>query len=239
VSHLGFVMLGMFALNPLGLEGSVLQMINHGLSTGGLFLIVGILYERRHTKAIAEFGGLAHVMPVYATVTLILFLASMGLPLLNGFIGEFMILQGAYSANPTWAYWAVSGVVLGAAYLLWLYQRVFWGKVTHEENRHLKDLSARELATLVPLVLFCFWIGLYPKPFLDFIHAPLARLADTIQPGKFPASGAVQAAPPAKPPSASPSAAPLASPSLAPPAPGSMPTPAASPARAPASPARP
>jgi NADH-quinone oxidoreductase subunit M len=239
VSHLGFVMLGMFALNPLGLEGSVLQMINHGLSTGGLFLIVGIIYERRHTKAIAEFGGLAHVMPIYATVTLILFLASMGLPLLNGFIGEFMILQGAYSANRTWAYWAVSGVVLGAAYLLWLYQRVFWGKLTHEENRHLKDLSARELATLLPLVLFCFWIGLYPKPFLDFIHAPLARLAETIQPGKFPPPGAVQAAPPAKPPSASPSAAPLESPSSAPPAPGSMPTPAGSPARAPAATPRP
>src|SRR5213596_3090231 len=168
VSHLGFVMLGMFALNPLGLEGSVLQMLNHGLSTGGLFLLVGIVYERRHTKEIAQFGGLAHVMPVYATITLIIFLASMGLPLLNGFIGEFMILQGAYAANRVWAYWAVSGVVLGAAYLLWLYQRVFWGKVTHEENRHLKDLSPRELATLVPLVLFCFWIGLYPKPFLDF-----------------------------------------------------------------------
>ena len=229
-------MLGMFALNPLGLEGSVLQMINHGLSTGGLFLIVGIVYERRHTKAIADFGGLAHVMPTYATVTLILFLASMGLPLLNGFIGEFMILQGAYSANRVWAYWAVSGVVLGAAYLLWLYQRVFWGKVTHEENRHLKDLSPRELATLVPLVLFCFWIGLYPKPFLDFIHVPLARLAETIQPGKFPAMGAVQAAAPGT-PSAPPAAAPAESsspipPSAAPLAPVSTPTAAPAPARA-------
>src|SRR6185436_19222296 len=197
VSHLGFCMLGMFALNPLGLEGSVLQMLNHGLSTGGLFLLVGLIYERRHTKEISEFGGLATVMPVYATLTLIIFLASMGLPLLNGFIGEIMILQGAYSANRVWAYWAVSGVVLGAAYLLWLYQRVFWGKVTHEENRHLKDLSTRELATLVPLVVFCFWIGLYPKPFLEFIHVPLARTAETVQPGRFPAPGAVQAAPPA------------------------------------------
>src|SRR6266702_6355394 len=185
VSHLGFVMLGMFALNPLGLEGSVLQMINHGLSTGGLFLIVGIVYERRHTKAIAEFGGLAHVMPVYATVTLILFLASMGLPLLNGFIGEFMILQGAYSANRVWAYWAVSGVVLGAAYLLWLYQRVLWGKITHEENNHLVDLNGREPATLVHLGVLSFWIGVYPKPFLDFLHEPAARLAGLIQPEKF------------------------------------------------------
>src|SRR2546427_580380 len=159
VSHLGFVMLGMFALSPLGLEGSVLQMINHGLSTGGLFLIVGLIYERRHTKEIAQFGGLAHVMPVYATFTLIIFLASMGLPLLNGFIGEFMILQAAFAANPVWAYWAVSGAVLGAAYLLWLYQRVFSGKVTHEANNHLVDLNRRKLATLVPLVVLCFWIG--------------------------------------------------------------------------------
>jgi NADH-quinone oxidoreductase subunit M len=185
VSHLGFVMLGMFALNPLGMEGSVLQMINHGLSTGGLFLLVGLIYERRHTKEIAEFGGLAHVMPVYAVFTMILFLASMGLPLLNGFIGEFMILQGAYAANPVWAYWAVLGVVLGAAYLLWLYQRVFWGKVTNEENRHLVDLNAREVATLVPLVVLCFWIGLYPKPFLEFLLGPIGRVAALVQPAKF------------------------------------------------------
>jgi NADH-quinone oxidoreductase subunit M len=196
VSHLGFVMLGMFALNPLGLEGSVLQMINHGLSTGGLFLLVGIVYERRHTKEIAQFGGLAHVMPVYATITLVIFLASMGLPLLNGFIGEFMILQGAYAANRVWAYWAVSGIVLGAAYLLWLYQRVFWGKITNEDNRHLVDLNARELATLLPLVALCFAIGIYPKPFLDFLHAPVNHIAAVVQPGTY-AEGALQAAGPA------------------------------------------
>jgi len=196
VSHLGFVMLGMFALNPLGLEGSVLQMINHGLSTGGLFLLVGIVYERRHTKEIAQFGGLAHVMPVYATITLVIFLASMGLPLLNGFIGEFMILQGAYAANRVWAYWAVSGIVLGAAYLLWLYQRVFWGKITNEDNRHLVDLNVRELATLVPLVALCFAIGIYPKPFLDFLHAPVNHIAAVVQPGTY-AEGALQAAGPA------------------------------------------
>jgi NADH-quinone oxidoreductase subunit M len=178
-------MLGMFALNPLGLEGSVLQMINHGLSTGALFLLVGVLYERRHTKEIAAYGGIAHVMPVFATVTLVIFLASMGLPLLNGFIGEAMILLGAYAANKMWAYWAVSGIVLGAAYLLWLYQRVFWGPITHEENRHLPDLNARELATLLPLVGLCFWIGVYPKPFLAFLHKPMGQLAATIQPGKF------------------------------------------------------
>ena len=185
VSHLGFVMLGMFALNPLGMEGSVLQMINHGLSTGGLFLLVGLIYERRHTKEIAEFGGLAKVMPVYATFTLVIFLASMGLPTLNGFIGELMILQGAFAANRVWAYWAVLGIVLGAAYLLWLYQRVFWGKVTKEENEKLSDLNAREIATLVPLVVLCFWIGLYPKPFLAFLHQPVARIAEIVQPEKF------------------------------------------------------
>jgi NADH-quinone oxidoreductase subunit M len=202
---MGFVMLGIFCLSPLGLEGGVLQMVNHGLSTGGLFLLVGMIYERRHTKEIAQFGGLAHVMPVYATFTLVLFLASMGLPLLNGFIGEFMILQAAFLANRVWAYWAVSGVVLGAAYLLWLYQRVFWGKITNPENEHLHDLSARELSTLVPLVVLCFWIGLYPKPFLDFLHKPMARLAETVQPGKFtPGVAHARTADPASPPSSEP-----------------------------------
>jgi NADH-quinone oxidoreductase subunit M len=195
VSHLGFCMLGMFALNTLGLQGSVLQMVNHGLSTGGLFLLVGMIYERRHTRMIAEFGGLAHVMPVYAVFTLVIFLASMGLPLLNGFIGEFLILQGAYSANPVWAYWAVSGVVLGAAYLLWLYQRVFWGKVTNPENEHLTDLNPRELGTLIPLVALCFWIGLYPKPFLDYLEPPLNKLAEDIQRVKDPAAAARAAEP--------------------------------------------
>jgi NADH-quinone oxidoreductase subunit M len=187
VSHMGFVMLGMFALNPLGLQGSVLQMLNHGLSTGGLFLLVGMLYERRHTKEIAQFGGLAHVMPVYATLTLVIFLASMGMPLLNGFIGEFLILQGAFSVNRVWAYWAVLGIVLGAAYLLWLYQRVFWGKLDREENKQLVDLNLRELATLTPLVVLCFWIGLYPKPFLEFLDQPVTQLAERVQPGVFTA----------------------------------------------------
>ena len=138
-------------------------------------------------------------MPVYATFTLIIFLASMGLPLLNGFVGEFMILQGAFAANRVWAYWAVSGVVLGAAYLLWLYQRVFWGKLTHEENKHLVDLNAREIATLVPLVVLCFWIGVYPKPFLEFLHKPAARVAAIVQPAKFGPHTALAASPDATP----------------------------------------
>jgi NADH-quinone oxidoreductase subunit M len=207
VSHLGFCMLGMFALNPLGIEGSVLQMVNHGLSTGGLFLIVGIIYERRHTRMIADYGGLAGVMPVYATLTLVIFLASMGLPLLNGFVGEFLILQAAYSVNKVWAYWAVSGVVLGAAYLLWLYQRVFWGKVTHEANASLRDLNGREVATLAPLIALCFWIGVYPRPFLDFLHKPAAQIAEKVQPGRFSVTPAVHAAAPASATEAEPAAA--------------------------------
>ena len=156
VSHLGFCTLGIFALSPLGLSGSVLQQINHGISTGALFLIVGILYERRHTREIAEYGGISNVMPVYATITLIMFMSSMGLPLLNGFVGEFTILQGTFMENKVWAAWAVPGVILAAAYLLWLYQRVFFGPVNNPKNEKLHDLSARELATFIPLVIMAF-----------------------------------------------------------------------------------
>ena len=141
VSHLGFCTLGIFALNPAGLSGSVLQQINHGISTGALFLIVGILYERRHTREISEYGGISNVMPVYATITLIMFMSSMGLPLLNGFVGEFTILQGTFMESKAWAAWAVPGVILAAAYLLWLYQRVFFGKVENPKNEKLLDLS--------------------------------------------------------------------------------------------------
>src|SRR3974377_2371090 len=143
VSHLGFCTLGIFALTPLGLSGSVLQQINHGISTGALFLIVGALSERRHTRWIAECGGISTVMPWYAAITLIMFLSSMGLPLLNGFIGEFTILQGVYTEDRAWAAWAVIGIVLGAAYLLWLYQRVFFGPVTNPKNEKLADLTPR------------------------------------------------------------------------------------------------
>ncbi len=166
VSHLGFCTLGIFALNPLGISGSVLQQINHGISTGALFLIVGILYERRHTREISEYGGISNVMPIYATITMIMFLSSMGLPLLNGFIGEFTILQGAFMENRAWAAWSVAGVILAAAYLLWLYQRVFFGPVTNPKNEKLHDLTPREMLTFAPLLIAAFWIGLYPKPFL-------------------------------------------------------------------------
>jgi len=182
VSHLGFCTLGIFALSPLGLSGSVLQQINHGISTGALFLIVGILYERRHTREINEYGGISNVMPVYATITLIMFMSSMGLPLLNGFVGEFTILQGTFMENKVWAAWAVPGVILAAAYLLWLYQRVFFGRVENPKNEKLLDLSPRELATFVPLVAIAFWIGLYPKPFFQILSTPVNNLVVTARP---------------------------------------------------------
>src|SRR6516162_1919576 len=181
VSHLGFCTLGIFALNPVGLSGSVLQQINHGISTGALFLIVGILYERRHTREIAEYGGISNVMPVYATITMIMFLSSMGLPLLNGFVGEFTILQGTFMENWKWAAWAVPGVILAAAYLLWLYQRVFFGTVTNPKNEKLHDLSAREIATFVPLIAMALWIGLYPKPFFQILEQPVNQIAHNVR----------------------------------------------------------
>ncbi|HPS78434.1 MAG TPA: NADH-quinone oxidoreductase subunit M [Thermoanaerobaculaceae bacterium] len=183
VSHLGFVMLGMFALNPSGLSGSVLQMINHGLSTGGLFLLVGIVYERRHTRMIADYGGLAKVMPVYAMLFMIITMASIGLPTLNGFVGELLILIGAFNRSAAWATLAATGIVLGAAYMLWLYQRVFFGEITHEENKTLADVSTREAWTLIPLIVLCFWIGLYPKPFLRIIEPSIGRLVQVVDPG--------------------------------------------------------
>jgi len=144
-------------------------------------LIVGILYERRHTRDIAEYGGISTVMPVYATITLIMFMSSMGLPLLNGFVGEFTILQGAFMANKAWAIWAVPGVVLAAAYLLWLYQRVYFGKITNPKNEKLTDLTPRELATFVPLILIAFWIGLYPKPLFEILDKPVTEIVQNIQ----------------------------------------------------------
>ncbi|MCI0356322.1 MAG: NADH-quinone oxidoreductase subunit M, partial [Acidobacteria bacterium] len=182
VSHLGFCTLGIFALNPLGLSGSILQQINHGISTGALFLIVGVLYERRHTREISEYGGISSVMPWYATITLIMFMSSLGLPLLNGFIGEFTILQGAYLESKAWAAWGVAGVVLGAAYLLWLYQRVFFGPVNNPKNEKLADLTPREIVTFAPLVVLAFWIGIYPKPFFEILAPPVNKIVQTVRP---------------------------------------------------------
>ncbi len=192
VSHLGFCTLGIFALNPHGLQGSVIQQINHGISTGALFLIVGLIYERRHTREIKELGGLSNVMPVYATLFMIIMLSSIGLPLLNGFIGEFTILQGAYEVNWHWAAWAVAGIVLGAAYMLWLYQRTMFGACENPKNQVLKDLSFREIMTLVPLVIWAFWIGIYPKPFFDVLEKPVNAIVQSVNPNFFKAPQAAR-----------------------------------------------
>ena len=167
VSHLGYVMLGMFAFNMQGVEGSIYQMLNHGISTGSLFLIVGMVYERRHTRLITEFGGLSKVMPVYAVFFMIVTLSSIGLPGTNGFVGEFLILLGAFQSNVVYGVLAASGVILGAAYMLWMFQRVMFGKITKPENEKLKDLNAREIITLVPMVILIFLMGIYPKLFFS------------------------------------------------------------------------
>ena len=176
VSHMGMVMLGMFALTPVGVTGSIVQQLNHGISTGALFLLVGVVYERRHTRLIAEYGGLSKVMPVYAAVFLIMTMSSIGLPTLNGFIGEILILQGVFVVNKMWAFVAASGIVLGAAYMLWLYQRTMFGTVTNPKNENLPDLSMREFVTFVPLLLLAVWIGLYPKPFLDRLETSVDKV---------------------------------------------------------------
>jgi NADH-quinone oxidoreductase subunit M len=182
VSHLGFCMLGIFALNYQGITGGVLQMINHGISTGALFLIVGIIYERRHTRMISDFGGLSRVMPVFAAVFMIMTLSSIGMPVLNGFVGEFSILLGAFRLTEKyWAILAGTGIVLGAAYMLWLYQRTMFGKLDNPENEKLTDMNARELATLLPLVVLAFWIGVYPKPFFEMLDEPVHRLVQQVE----------------------------------------------------------
>jgi NADH-quinone oxidoreductase subunit M len=191
VSHLGFCTLGIFAMNPNGIAGSVIQQINHGISTGMLFLIIGVVYERRHTREIAEYGGLAHVMPKYAIVFAIAMLSSAGLPLLNGFVGEFTIMQGAFEANRAWAACAVMGVILGAAYLLWLYQRTMLGQVTNGRNLHLPDMSAREMAVFLPLIAWAIWIGVYPKPYFDLLEKPVQQIVERVRPDYY--QGAVKA----------------------------------------------
>jgi NADH-quinone oxidoreductase subunit M len=176
VSHMAMVMLGMFALNPVGVTGSIVQQLNHGISTGALFLIVGIVYERRHTREISEYGGLSKVMPVYAAIFLIMTMSSIGLPALNGFIGEFLILQGVFVASKLWAAFAASGVVLGAAYMLYLYQRTMFGKVENPKNEGLLDLNHREFATFAPLLVLAVWMGLYPAPFLRRLESSVNHI---------------------------------------------------------------
>jgi len=182
VAHLGFVMLGVFAFNVEGITGGMLQMINHGISTGALFLIVGFIYERRHTRLITDFGGLSKQMPIFATIFMIVTFSSVGLPGTNGFVGEFLILLGAFESQLRW--WtivATSGVILSAVYMLWVFQRVMFGELDNPKNQKLLDLNAREIAIMVPLVVMIFFMGLYPKPFIDKMDPAIQKLVAQVR----------------------------------------------------------
>ncbi|HVQ40321.1 MAG TPA: NADH-quinone oxidoreductase subunit M [Pyrinomonadaceae bacterium] len=195
VSSMGIVMLGLFSLNPNGVNGAVLHMINHGIYSAALFLLVGIIYERRHTRSVAEFGGLSHVMPGYAAVFLSMVMTAIGLPLLCVFISEFLSLRGAFEANPYWAAWGALGIILNAGYMLWLYQRMFFGTIDNPKNEKLTDMSSREWIYMTPLVILSLWIGVYPKPFLDYIAQPVNAVVRQVRP-TYPIPGMPPAAPP-------------------------------------------
>lgn len=181
VSHLGLVVLGIFAFNVTALEGATLQMLNHGISTGGLFLLVGMLYDRRHTRQIRDFGGIAHRMPVFASLFLVITLSSIGLPGLNGFVGEFLILQGTFLSSAVLAALAALTMILAAVYMLWMYQRVFLGRCEQEENRQLVDLNLREIVTLLPLIVMAVWMGVYSSAFLRPMDASIQKVVDRIE----------------------------------------------------------
>src|SRR5882724_12934464 len=181
VSHLGFVMLGIFTFNQQGLVGGLIQMVNHGLSTGALFLMVGMIYERRHSRLIADFGGLWQVVPAFSALFLVVTLSSLGLPGLNGFVGEFLILVGAFQRNPWLAALATSGIIFAAVYMLWMYQRVVFGEVTRDANRQLADLTTREWAVLVPVVTLIVWIGVYPAAFTGKTEVTIEALIAQVQ----------------------------------------------------------
>ncbi|WP_130470593.1 NADH-quinone oxidoreductase subunit M [Candidatus Magnetaquicoccus inordinatus] len=186
VSHMGFVTIGLFTYNQQGIEGGILQMVNHGVVSGALFLLVGVIYDRMHTREIARFGGIAHRMPVYAVIFMVFTMASVGLPGTNGFIGEFLILLGAYLANKGVAVVAATGLVFGAAYMLWMFKKVLFGVVANDEVAALQDMNKREVALFVPLLILVLWIGFYPAPFLKMMHASVEQLliqANTIKAG--------------------------------------------------------
>jgi NADH-quinone oxidoreductase subunit M len=186
VSHLGFCVLGIFAMNQAGIEGSILQMVNHGLSTGALFMLVGVIYERRHTRLLADYGGIGRTMPVFTVLFVISVLSSVGLPGLNGFVGEFLILAGTFQSHPIAATLAASGVILAAIYLLWLVQKVFFGPITNEENRAIPDIAWNEIAAVVPLIVFMVWIGVHPNTFLKKMEPSVRQLVGTIDSGAPP-----------------------------------------------------
>ena len=181
VSHLGVVTAGIFAMNQQGLDGGVLQMINHGISTGGLFLVIGMIYERRHTRQISDFGGIAKVMPIFSALFMIITFSSIGLPGTNGFVGEILVFLGLFRANALASVAGLTVVIIGAAYMLWMYQRVIFGKVTKKENQSLKDLNAREIITLLPIILFILWIGVYPSTFMKLTSASTSHIAEMMK----------------------------------------------------------
>ena len=180
VSHLGFCVLGIFAMNQTSIEGSILQMVNHGLSTGALFMLVGVIYERRHTRLLADYGGIGRTMPVFTTFFIIAVLSSVGLPGLNGFIGEFLILAGSFKSAPVATIIAASGVILAAIYLLWLVQKVFFGPITNEENKNVPEIAWNEIAAVVPLVIFMVWIGVRPNTFLKKMEPSVKHLLTAV-----------------------------------------------------------
>jgi NADH-quinone oxidoreductase subunit M len=182
VSHMGFVTLGLFVFTVQGIEGAMLQMVNHGITTGALFLCVGILYDRTHSRLIADYGGVAKTMPLYAAMLVIFSLSSLGLPGTNSFVGEFLVLLGAFITRPAYAVAASLGVILAAVYMLWMVQRVLFGEANPKNAGH-PDLGLRELATVAPLVVAVFWIGLYPGPVLDVLHASVNHLIDQTRVG--------------------------------------------------------
>jgi NADH-quinone oxidoreductase subunit M len=182
VSHLGFVMLGIWAVTQESVAGAIIIMINHGISTGALFLMVGMLYERRHSREIAAYGGLARVMPAFSAVLTLVSLSSIGLPGTNGFVGEFLVLLGAFRTHPVAAGLATTGVIFAAAYLLWALQRIIYQKIVHPVNETLTDLSRRELAILVPLIAMIIWIGVYPRPFLTRIERSVEAFVQQVAP---------------------------------------------------------
>ena len=185
VSHMGFIMLGIFAFNQYGIQGALLQNINHGVSTSALFLLVGMIYDRRHTRMIDEFGGLAKVMPKYAICFMIIALSSIGLPGMNGFVGEFLILLGVFQVNGLWAALATSGVIFAACYILWMFQRVMFQELKNPKNFKLPDMNMREMITMVPMIVLVFWIGLYPQPFLKTFDASVTQLITKVSPDNF------------------------------------------------------
>jgi NADH-quinone oxidoreductase subunit M len=186
VSHMGLVVLGIFAFTTQGLQGSTIQMLNHGLSTGALFLLVGMIYERRHTRLISDFGGLAHANPVFASVFLIVTLSSIGLPGLNGFVGEVLILVGTFASNRIYASLAALSMVLGAVYMLWMYQRVFLGKVTNPANASVTDIGTRERLLLLPILVMMLWMGVYSAPFLTRMEPSLRLVQERIEGARRP-----------------------------------------------------